>query len=67
MVDENTLRAIVRWIDNGSIDEYVNLYSFDRLNNRYRIGKQWVSKEMMDDIKSNVEHYRRFISSLDHC
>lgn len=65
MSTEKILKFILAHIDAGTIDTYFNDENFDRRSEVYvleYLGIR-VSAEMLQDIKSNPDHYRHFISA----
>jgi hypothetical protein len=58
----NILKFIINHIDNGTLEDVFNNETFDEQHNAYSIYPFFIiSTEMLEDIKNNVEHYRKMI------
>ena len=57
------LAFIIRLVDNGTIDEVFNDSIYDKRMDAYNLGGEGISVSMLNDIKSNPDHYRQFIGT----
>lgn len=57
------LDFIIRLVDNGTIDEVFNDGIYDKRMEAYNLGGEGISVSMLNDIKSNPDHYRQFIGT----
>jgi hypothetical protein len=55
------LALIIRLADNGTIDDVFNDKILNTKTNSYEFNGYAISIEMLNDIKSNPNHYRQFI------
>jgi len=55
------LSEIICLLDKGKIDELFNEMNFIEELKTYKIGANTISVEMLEDIKSNPDHYRQFV------
>lgn len=57
------LSQIIYLLDMGRIDEWFNDANLLPEIAAYKIGANTISVEMLNDIKSNPDHYRQFIGT----
>jgi len=59
--EDGFLSEIISLVDKGEIDEFFNETNFIEELNSYKICAYMISVEMLEDIKSNPDHYRQFV------
>ena len=57
------LAFIIRLVGNGTIDDVFNDSIYDSRMDAYNLGGEGISVSMLNDIKSNPDHYRQFIGT----
>lgn len=59
---KSILKAVIDAIDSGRVEWITDPDNYDAQLGIYRVGNYMISKEMLGDIISNTEHYRKFLA-----